>query len=170
MLSEAFAVCRLWRAFDRVFDCAAPARVGSAGGRLGLCISAGMLPAIPLAHRQVRLGVHIYAATALLAFLVVPGKRFAVAYAVLFGVYPLMKYGIERLHRLPLEWVCKLAYAGCVAGFLLHLLRLGILPLAGRAADAPHAALVLAFLIAFVCYDVLFSKIIALFRIFFRDR
>lgn len=140
------------------------------GAGWGLCISAGMLPAIPLAHRQVRLGVHIYAATALLAFLVVPGKRFAVAYAVLFGVYPLMKYGIERLHRLPLEWVCKLAYAGCVAGFLLHLLRLGILPLAGRAADAPHAALVLAFLIAFVCYDVLFSKIIALFRIFFRDR
>ena len=126
------------------------------GAGWGLCISAGMLPAIPLAHRQVRLGVHIYAATALLAFLVVPG---------LFGVYPLMKYGIERLHRLPLEWVCKLAYAGCVAGFLLHLLRLGILPLAGRAADAPHAALVLAFLIAFV-----FSKIIALFRIFFRDR
>ena len=117
------------------------------GAGWGLCISAGMLPAIPLAHRQVRLGVHIYAATALLAFLVVPGKRFAVAYAVLFGVY-----------------------AGCVAGFLLHLLRLGILPLAGRAADAPHAALVLAFLIAFVCYDVLFSKIIALFRIFFRDR
>lgn len=139
------------------------------GSGWGLCISAGMLPAVPLAHRQVRLGTHIYAATALLSFLVVPGKRFAIAYTVLFGVYPLIKYGIERLHCLPLEWLCKLAYAGGVAGFLLRLLRLGMLSLAGRAADAPHAVLVLAFLAAFVCYDILFSKIIALFRILFRD-
>ena len=140
------------------------------GAGWGMCISAGMLPAIPFAHGQVRLGTHIYAATALLSFLVVPGNRYVIAYAVLFGVYPLIKYGIEQMHCLPLEWLCKLAYAGGITSFLLHLLQRGMLPLTGLAADAPHAVLVIAFLAAFVCYDILFSKIIALFRFLFRNR
>ncbi|MGM9613768.1 MAG: hypothetical protein ACI3XZ_09685 [Butyricicoccus sp.] len=142
----------------------------SPGSGWGLCISAGMLPAIPLAHRQVRLGIHVYLVTALLALLIVPGKRFAIGYTMLFGVYPLVKYVIERLHCLPLEWLCKLAYAGCIEGFLLYLLRLGMISLTGHAAEMPHGALTLAFLTAFVCYDILFSKIIALFRVLFRDR
>ncbi len=187
------------------------------GASWALCISAGTIPAIPLVHRQVRLGIHIYFATSLLAALMVPGKRFVVAYIVLFGVYPLIKYGIERIHRLPAEWACKLLYAALVAAlvpgkrfvvayivlfgvyplikygierihrlpaewackllyaalvaaFLLFLLRLGVLPLGEHAAALPHALLTAAFFIAFACYDILFSKIIALFRMLFRDR
>ena len=142
----------------------------SPGACWALCISAGTIPAIPLVHRQVRLGIHIYFATSLLAALVVPGKRFVVAYLVLFGVYPLIKYGIERMHRLPVEWACKLLYAALVAAFLLFLLRLGVLPLGEHAAALPHVLLTAAFFIAFACYDILFSKIIALFRMLFRDR
>lgn len=135
-----------------------------------LCICAGMLPAIPLARRQVRLGICVYITSALLALLIVPAKRFAIGYTMMFGMYPLVKYGIERLHCLLLEWLCKLMYAGCIEGFLLHLLRLGMISLTGRVAEVPHAALTLAFFAAFVCYDIVFSKIIALFRILFRDR
>ena len=52
----------------------------------------------------------------------------------------------------------------------LFLLRLGVLPLGEHAAALPHALLTAAFFIAFACYDILFSKIIALFRMLFRDR
>ena len=52
----------------------------------GLCIGAGMVPAIPLARRQVRMGLLIYVATSLLSAMFVPGKRYVVAYALLFGL------------------------------------------------------------------------------------
>ena len=44
-------------------------------------------------------------ATAVLSFLLVPAKELALLYAVFFGPYALVKNLIERLHRLPLEWI-----------------------------------------------------------------
>lgn len=134
----------------------------------GLCIAAGMLPAIPLARRQIRTGLLIYTATALLALLVVPGKRYVVAYVLLFGIYPTIKYAIERLGLLPLEWACKLVYAGGLGILVLALINRGLVPLNGRAADMPRLLLFGVFLVVFSGYDILFSRIIALFRIFFK--
>lgn len=134
------------------------------------CISAGMLPAIPLAHRQVRLGLMVFAATGVLSVLIVPSKRFVTAYVLFFGLYPLVKYGIEQLRCLPLEWACKLAFAALAAGLVLWLVQLGFFPLGGRALRLPRWLLIAAALFAFAGYDIIFSRIIALFRIFFRDR
>lgn len=133
----------------------------------GLCIAAGTLPSIPLVRGQARVGLIIYAATALLAFLIVPGKRYVVAYTLLFGIYPMIKHAIERIRVLPLEWVCKLLYAGALGLLVLGLFRRGLVPLGERVADLPYLPLWCGFLLAFACYDILFSKIIALFRIVF---
>lgn len=135
----------------------------------GLCIGAGMVPAIPLARRQVRMGLLIYVATNLLSAMFVPGKRYVVAYALLFGFYPLVKYGIERLHKLPVEWACKLLYAVLLLVALWCFIRWGFLVPEAQVAAFPPFLLAIAFFIAFVCYDVVFSKIIALFRILFRE-
>lgn len=135
----------------------------------GLCICAGMVPAIALARRQIRTGVLVYAATALLSAVLVPGKRFAIAYTLLFGIYPLIKYGIERLHVLALEWACKLVYAAALLALLWLFIRRGLLILGSQAGMIPGWALSVAFLAAFVCYDIVFSKIIALFRVIFRE-
>ena len=135
----------------------------------GLCIGAGMVPAIHLARRQVRMGLLIYVATSLLSAMFVPGKRYVVAYALLFGFYPLVKYGIERLHKLPVEWACKLLYAVLLLVALWCFIRWGFLVPEAQVAAFPPFLLAIAFFIAFVCYDVVFSKIIALFRILFRE-
>lgn len=135
----------------------------------GLCIGAGMVPAIPLARRQVRMGLLIYVATSLLSAMFVPGKRYVVAYALLFGFYPLVKYGIERLHKLPVEWACKLLYAVLLLVALWCFTRWGFLVPEAQVAAFPPFLLAIAFFIAFVCYDVVFSKMIALFRILFRE-
>ena len=134
------------------------------------CISAGMVAAIPLAHRQVRLGLLVFAATGILSALIVPSKRFVTAYVLFFGLYPLVKYGIEQLRCLPLEWACKLAFAGLWAVIVLYLVRLGLLPLGGRVFGLPHRLLFAAALAGFAGYDIIFSRIIALFRMFFRGR
>ena len=135
----------------------------------GLCICAGMVPAVALARRQVRTGVLVYAATALLAALVVPGKRYAVAYTLLFGIYPLVKYAIEHIRVLAAEWACKLAYAAALMLLLWQLVQRGLLLLNGQLGSFPIWAIAAAFLAAFVCYDIIFSKIIALFRVIFRE-
>ena len=121
-----------------------------------LCVSAGLIAALPLSKRRVRLGI-------LLSGVIVPGKRFVAAYVLLFGLYPLLKYGIERLHCLPLEWGLKLLYAGFLILILSGLLRYGLLSLESHTAELPRGALFALFGAAFVCYDILFSKMIGLF-------
>lgn len=140
----------------------------SPGSGWGLCIAAGMIPAIPLAHRQVRTGLMIYAVTTLLALILVPRKGYAVAYALLFGVYPIVKYFIERIQILFIEWLCKLLY-GCILGFVVvALFHRGFMPLSECSTRLSYPIFFCGFMIAFALYDILFSKIIALLRIFSR--
>ena len=98
-------------------------------------------------------------ATALISFLLVPAKELALLYAVFFGPYTLVKNLVERLHRLPLEWVLKLLYCGIVAAMLFRLSDqvLAMVP------DmlAAHLWLYLpAVLPVFAAYDIVFSKLI----------
>ena len=135
-----------------------------------LCVSAGLIAALPLSKRRVRLGILVYAATSFLSGVIVPGKRFVAAYVLLFGLYPLLKYGIERLHCLPLEWGLKLLYVGFLILILSGLLRYGLLSLESHTAELPRGALFALFGAAFVCDDILFSKMSGLFQHFFRNR
>ena len=133
----------------------------------GLCMTAGMLPAIPLSCGRVRTGVMVYVATSILGVLLVPTKRYVAAYILLFGMYPMIKYAIECVRRMPLEWALKLLYAGSLLLVLYRLL--GLTPL--HATALPRIVVIPVGFAAFVCYDILFSKIIALFcMIFHRDQ
>ena len=140
----------------------------SAATGWGCCICAGMVPAVPLAKRQVRVGLLIYVATLLLSVLLVPVKRYVLAYMLFFGFYPLVKYGIERLHRLVFEWAAKLGFAAILGAVLWQFVRSGLLILGTRAAALPPLVLFAAYFAAFIFYDIIFSKIIALFRVLFR--
>ena len=64
-----------------------------------------------LAVRELSLGYRlmIYAGTTLLAALLLPNPEAAVLYAMLGGLYPLIKLPLERLRR-PLPLILKLVY------------------------------------------------------------
>lgn len=132
-------------------------------GQLALCAAAGVVPAAPLSHRRVRLGVIVYAASLLLSWLIAPRKAVAAAYGVL-GLYTIVKYGIESLRRPALEWALKLVYCALAGALALALIAAGFVP-ALRLESALAAALFFAALFAvFVLYDVAFSKLIGLMR------
>lgn len=98
-------------------------------------------------------------ATVLLSFLLVPAKEIVLVYCVFFGPYALVKNLIERLHKLPLEWLIKLLYCGVVAMLLFRFSDkvLAMVP----AVLAAHVWLyLLAVLILFAAYDIVFSKLI----------
>lgn len=155
-LLTALSVVLLWLA-------AAVPAIGFGG-----CICAGVLPAVMLSKRKVRAGAIIYTSTMVLAFILLPNKRYAVAYALFFGIYPFIKYAIERLNNLPLEWVCKLIYGAITLVILYFIIKLGFFMLGGRLSNQPIFILVALFFMAFIFYDIAFSKIIALFNVFFK--
>ena len=91
--------------------------IGGAAPYLGpaACIVAGVTSAVPLLRRaRVRTAVLLYIAAALLGALVAPRKSVVAAYALLTGLYPIVKYGVEA--RLPrqVQTGVKLAYFNLV--------------------------------------------------------
>ena len=96
-------------------------------------------------------------ATAVLSFLLVPAKELALLYAVFFGPYALVKNLIERLHRLPLEWILKLVYCGTVAAMLVRLSE-QVLAMVPEMLAAHFWLYLPAVLLIFAAYDIVFSK------------
>jgi hypothetical protein len=133
-------------------------------GQLGLVALSGLLPAVAVISAGLPAGVLCYAATGILGLLLIPDKGGAALYLLFFGLYPLVKCLIERLGKLPLEFVCKLAFFNvtfAVAWFTLRAVLLAGLP-------AAFEKLWLLWTVGnavFMVYDLGFSRIIALYRI-----
>lgn len=131
-------------------------------GQLGVVAIAGLMPAAAVVSANLPAGVFCYAATGILGLIVVPGVGNAALYLVFFGLYPLVKCVIERLRKLPVEWVCKLVFfnlaltacwfflrAALLSGLPAYFEQLWVLYLTGN--------------VVFVIYDFGFSKLIALY-------
>ncbi len=75
------------------------------------CILAGLAPAAALVRKaDVKESVMVYAASAILGFLIVPNKRLALEYAGMCGLYPVLKYLIECRVPRKIQLICKLVY------------------------------------------------------------
>lgn len=155
-LLTAFSVVILWLAS------AMPA-ISFAG-----CICAGLLPAVVISKKRFKAGVIVYTATLFLSLIIVPSKRYVFAYALFFGVYPLVKYAIEQVNNLPIEWILKIIYATFLAFALYVVIRLGLVTINSKLSARPFFFLVVAFFSGFIIYDIIFSKMIALFNMFFK--
>ena len=133
-------------------------------GRIALVAMASLLPAAAVLHSGLPLSFLVYAASALLALLILPDKTCAVAYALVLGWYGPVKSIIERLDRLVLEWVIKIvlfAIVACVFYFVFTAMFLSLISLTAM----PFAWLVIPVLLtAFVLYDVAFTGLIAMYQ------
>ncbi len=155
-LLTALSVVLLWLA-------AAVPAIGWSG-----CVCASVLPAIMLSKRKVKAGVIIYSSSVVLSLILLPVKKYAIAYALVFGIYPIIKYAIEKFNNLPLEWLFKLIYAAITFIIIYFIFKLGFIVLGGRLSNQPIFILATLFFIAFIFYDIIFSKMIALFSMFFK--
>jgi hypothetical protein len=95
------------------------------------------------------------------SFFLVPDKLGLVPFALLFGPYPLLKNLVERLNRLWLEWVLKLAGFGLLVG-VGYALFSPLVPERLRTGAAP-VVVVLALVVGFVVYDLLYTGWIQFF-------
>ena len=77
---------------------------------------AGLVPALLLIRGEKRAAVLVYAATSLLALLLLPRRDVALFYSLMFGHYPLTKSALERIPRRALEYAAKFAVCAVCMG------------------------------------------------------
>jgi hypothetical protein len=83
-------------------------------GKLSLVAVAGILPAAVVIGYGISGGILCYAATSVLALILLPDKAIAIVYVLVFGHYPVIKSLIERLNNIAAEWVIKILFFNAV--------------------------------------------------------
>lgn len=131
---------------------------GVPSGWLGMTAAAGLCTGAACCAGGIPAGLGTWAVSGLLSVLLLPRKEAALLYAVLFGLYPVLKAKIESLRSLWQEWLWKLAAGNALmaGAFLLvgEVLTEGVsLPLPVLWAGANGV---------FVCYDYAFSRVMTL--------
>ena len=109
-----------------------------------------------------RAGWVFYLASAIFGFIFVPDKVFIIPYILFFGLYGLLKFYIEKLKKLPIEYVLKLLCfnisLGIIAVFFQEMV-LGSIKLP----DFPIFFIIIALEFAFIAYDYLFTMMIGFY-------
>lgn len=130
--------------------------------RAGVVAVAGLMPAVAVVSAGPGAGALCYAGTGILGLLLAPDKGNALLYLLFFGLYPLVKYGVERIRKLPLELLLKLIFFNAVQTLFLF----GMREIFFAALPVGELALWLIYLAgnaAFLVYDFGFTKLIGFY-------
>ncbi|MDR1117255.1 MAG: hypothetical protein LBL09_03285 [Oscillospiraceae bacterium] len=121
----------------------------------------GLLPAVAVSNGGIGAGFAVYLAASILSLLILPSKSSAILYTAFFGVYPMVKSLIERINKMPLEWVLKLLFFNAVMVGLKLLFSGLFYDVTGS--EAAFYLILAMGNIAFVVYDICFTGLIAQF-------
>lgn len=113
-------------------------------------------------ENSIRAGWIFYAATTLLGFMIVPDKISIVPYALFFGGYGIIKYYIEKLDRIILEYILKFLFFNACACIIL--LAAGSLFKAEPIVAFSWWLLIIAGEIVFFIYDFVYTLFINYYR------
>ncbi|WP_425446916.1 hypothetical protein [Dethiothermospora halolimnae] len=96
-----------------------------------------------------------YIAISILGFIVIPNKLMLIPYVLFFGYYGILKYFIEKLNILIIEWILKLLSFN-IATYLIYVLakELLMIDIINR---LPIGILILGIEIIFILYDYGYS-------------
>lgn len=128
-------------------------------GRIGVVAVAGLVPAAGVISGGLSAGFLCYGATALLGLLLLPDKGCALLYTLFFGLYPMLKYVIERLRKLPVELLLKLAFFNLILVIFLFGFSALLFPLLPQIMRTPLPLFGIGNIV-FLIYDYGFSKLI----------
>ncbi len=131
-------------------------------GRIGMVAVAGLVPATAVIAGGLPTGFLCYGATALLGLLLLPDKGCALLYVLFFGLYPMVKYLVERLRKLPLEIVLKLVFFNLILVIFLFGFSALLFPLLPELMCTPLPLFGIGNVV-FLIYDYGFSKLITFY-------
>ena len=121
-----------------------------------LLVAAAMVPAMVVLRCGMGWGALCYLAAAVLTLLLFPGRFKGLLFVCVLGHYGILKALIERLRKLPLEWICKLILFNATAA----LCWIAYAKLFAYGLTAPAAWIILLANCIFVIYDMGFTAMI----------
>lgn len=131
-------------------------------GNWGFVAIAGLFPAAAVISVSLKAGFLCWAGVSVLAFLLLPGKFCALIYAALFGLYPMVKAIIERLHRIAAEYLLKLLFFNAAFTLIYLLMSTAVLNSLPRQLGVTWLLYLVANIV-FIIYDFGFTKLIGVY-------
>ena len=110
----------------------------------------------------------LYVSVSVLSFLLLPGRFVSVEYALFGGIWPILKYWLERLPRLP-SFLLKLLVGNALAAFAAWL-GLKFFGLEVPSALWLKIAAVVLWEAVFILYDLLLTRLIVIWCVKYRSR
>jgi hypothetical protein len=130
--------------------------------RLSFYALSSFFIAVSIIESGARAGWIFYMATSLLALIIIPDKLGIVPYVVFFGLYGLVKFYIEKLDKIIIEYILKFVYFNICAGIaMLTVSKLLELELSVK---LPWWLLIIALEIIFIIYDIVYTLFINYYR------
>ncbi|MGI6778322.1 MAG: hypothetical protein ACOX7R_10015 [Acetivibrionales bacterium] len=107
-------------------------------------------------------GFFFYFAALILALAVIPDKIGLIPFAIFFGIYGLVKFYIEKLNRIIVEYILKVVFFNiCLAIGIIFIKEFF---LGSISIKVPLWAIIAALEIAFIVYDCVYSLIIQYYK------
>lgn len=131
-------------------------------GRWGIAALAGLMPAGAIISAGMTSGVICWLGVSILGFFLVPDKLVVMLFALLFGLYPIVKNLIEGMRKLVPEYILKILFFNLSFTVIFLAMKTAVL-------DSLPVALSVVWLLylvgngVFLLYDYGFSKLIALY-------
>lgn len=132
-------------------------------GQWGIVAAAGLLPAAAVVSVGLKAGFLCWAGAAILALLLAPDKFCALLFAVLFGLYPMVKSLAEGLRKKPVEYLLKLAFFNAAFTVLYLTMAAAMLGSLPEILGSSVWVLYLAANAVFLAYDYGFGKLIGVY-------
>ena len=132
-------------------------------GRWGIVALGGLLPAAAVIDLGLKAGFLCWAGASILALLLAPDKFCALLFAVLFGLYPMVKSLAEGLRKKPVEFLLKLGYFNAAFTVLYLTMAAAMLGSLPEVLGSSVWVLYLAENVVFLAYDFGFSRLIAVY-------
>lgn len=131
-------------------------------GRISLYALSSFFVAVVIIESGAKAGWLFYAATSLLAFIMVPDKLGLVPYALFFGAFGIIKFYIEKLNNIVLEYILKFAFFNACIAVAYWAVR--DLAGFGFSSKLPWWALIIALEVVFFIYDYVYTLFVGYYR------
>lgn len=129
--------------------------------RVAVVAVAGISCAVALIETGMSGALMVYAASSILALLIVPARDSALGFAFFFGLYPIVKSLCERIRSRVLEWGAKIVFFYIALTLMFWLA--GTLFMSEPLADWLYAVLYAGGGVVFVLYDIALTRVITIY-------
>jgi hypothetical protein len=130
--------------------------------RLSLFALSSFFTAVIVTEFGTKNGCVFYISSSLLAVILIPEKAEILPYVIFFGIYGLIKYYIERLDKIILEYFLKLVYFNISLAVVALLIKQFFLD--NIKLDFPWWAVIIVLEVVFIIYDYVYTLFIQYYK------